>query len=426
MRKKTRCSYLATLLLFVSGGTAFGDTPSHAYTVELGPGNEDLEKEAHAIPWTYHPEFRSIQMKDASHVDFSGRDLRCAQVHFELNALYGANFDNCQLDGSTFKETQLVKCSFQGASVRYCEMDIFSDNPELLNDFTGADITGSWLHALPAVSLEQTKNYQRKRLVGTEIRSVLAKTSFRDFDLWNVNFVLPIEGCDFSGARMHRMIIRDVFSKEQLYSTANYRDRDLSDLLFWGPRRRGEGGFTGWDFSDCHLAYFVGCDLTDARFDDSYFLKTRAVQVSVTGTGYEMRVKHFYSMAKLSDMGFDGCFVSESQLQQTVNWKRKDLRGLDLKNMPLDGWDFSGMDLTDADLSGSSLQRTNFTDARIDGIQLTDCTGLTVSQLLESKTHRSGSRRTILEYYFWNVDFTDRTEEEKEAQESLRRKYLRK
>jgi uncharacterized protein YjbI with pentapeptide repeats len=128
-------------------------------------------------------------------------------------------------------------------------------------------------------------------------------------------------------------------------------------------------------------------------------------------------------MVRLADIGFDGCIVTESQLQETANWKRKDLRGMHLKDMNLDGWDFSGMNMDRADLSGSSLKGTKFAGANVFGLTLKGCKGLTVSQLLESKTHVSRTRQDILRAYYWYVDFADRTEEEAELQESMRRMH---
>ena len=154
----TSCILMSGTLLCVCWA-ALGDTPDAPYTVNLGQGNEDLEAQINAIPWTRHPDGSSYRVKDVSHIDFSGRDLRLAEIHLELNALCGANFENCRLDGSSLDETRFMSCSFRNASLRFCEMDVFSADPESYNDFTGADITGSWLQGFPSKSLEQTRNF---------------------------------------------------------------------------------------------------------------------------------------------------------------------------------------------------------------------------------------------------------------------------
>lgn len=48
------------------------DTPAHLYTVRLGLGNEDLERQINALPWIKVTEC-DYPVKDASRIDFSAR-----------------------------------------------------------------------------------------------------------------------------------------------------------------------------------------------------------------------------------------------------------------------------------------------------------------------------------------------------------------
>jgi len=392
------------------------------YRLRLGPGNEDLERQIQATPWTRYN--TNILMKDVSHVDFSGRDLRLVEINLEGHGLYRANFDDCRLDGSSLIDTWLLKCSFRNASLRFCEIDALSRDPRLLNDFRGADITGSWIHGLSGALLQQTKNFREKRLTSIPLRGDLSGLSFRGFDLYNVSFFFPVEGCDFTEARMQRVVISDRFRKEQLYSTANYKSKDLSTLLFQGfakpenPRERGN--FFAWDFSGCELSYFLNCDLTDASFEDSLFLRTRGLRLEEMSLDEGVPVWLYYRMVKIAEIGFDDCLLSEEQLRQTANWKRRDLRGMHLRNMALDGWDFSGLDMQMVDLGGSSLRGTIFANSDISGIRLVKCRNLTVAQLLQSVTY--SSRANIVRTHF-DVDFADLTDEEKELQAEVRRRH---
>ncbi len=420
---------IVSILFFVSH--LFADIPGQPYTVWL-PGNEDLEEQINAIPWTKRPGFPRF-VKDVSTMDFFGRNLRHARIHFQLNGLYGANFDNCNLDGSTFRETQFANCSFRNASLRFCEIDGFAYGPTQMNDFTNADITGSYLPSFPAKFLIQTKNYQQRRLVGVRFRGSLRNVSFRDFCLDNVSFpgsAGVLDGCDFTDAVLRRMMIGRSFSEQQLRATKNHQNKDLSELLFVGTSRArhrvAEGEFAGWDFSECTLAYFMNCNLTDARFDNAFFLNTVARRVdTISSSKSEFSVYDYYKMVKLADIGFDGCVLTESQFRQTVNWKRKDLRGMHLRNMVLDGWDFTGMEMESADLSGSSLGGVNLTEARISGVRLEKCDGLTVDQILQSHTYQLRTRKDIVLTYS-RVDFVDLTDEEKVFQAEVRRRHSNK
>lgn len=397
----------------------------HPYRLRLGPGNEDLERQIEVIPWTRYNVH--VRMKDVSAIDFSGRDLRLAEINLEGNGLYRANFDDCRLDGSSLIETYFLNCSFRNANLRFSEMDSFSINPSSYGDFTGADITGSSLRGLPAASLEQTKNFQEKRLSSIHMLTNLSGRSLRGFDLYNVYFFFPVDGCDFTDARMQRVMISDRFSKDQLYSTATYKSKDLSTLLFQGGFARPgppaeRGNFVGWDFSGCDLGYFLRCDLTSATFVDSFFLNQKGTAVRGYPVERGFPVWLYYRMLKVAEIGFDNCLLSERQFRQTANWKRRDLRGMHLRNMALDGWDFSAQNMQGADLRGSSLKGTNFRGADIERMNLDKCRDLTVAQLLQSATYSSYGRQSIVRRHS-NVDFVDLTDEEKEFQRSVRRKF---
>lgn len=420
MADALRRSILAGIVFGLSISVVLGDTPAHPYTVKLGLENEDLERQIDAIPWT-RLEGEDEPVKDVSQVNFFGRDLRCSEVHFLYKGLYHANFDNCTLDGSTFLETRFVGCTFRNANLRFCELDTFSHTLRFRNDFTGADITGSWFWGFPENSLKQTASYRKRSLIGVAFRGALCNVSFRDFQLCNVDFPSEpgtLEGCDFTGATLRQLIVSNL-SSEQLYSTANYINKDLSGILLLGLG--DESCREKWDFSDCNLSYFIRCDLRSACFDNAFFLRTKAGQVHYLSTAEsELTVSSYYQAKQLADIGFDRCMLVEPQLQRTANWRRKDLRGMHLKNMNLDGWHFSGMNMGDADLCGSSLKAVDFTDADIARLRLQGCRHLTVSQLMQTKTYKRSSRQDILAYY-WDVDFVDRTDSEKEFQDSLRR-----
>lgn len=396
------------------------DTPAHLYTVRLGLGNEDLERQINALPWIKVTEC-DYPVKDASRIDFSRRDLRCATIHFELKGLYGARFDGSRLDGSTLLETKLTKCSFRGASLRFCEMDGFSNMPGGLNDFTNADVEGSYLFNLPGESLRQTKNYREKKLAGIQLLGGLENVSFRDFSFDGI--LLPFQSgrlseCEFANASLNRMAIRASLSREQFYATANYRRKDLSTLLFSAMR------LAGWDFSGCDLAYFERCDLRDATLVNAWFVCTRASQVHVYPADAPLSIWQLFTSTGIADIGFDECSVTERQLRETANWKRKNLRGMHLKNMDLEGWDFSGMDMEDADLSGSLLKGVRFTDAHIKRFKLNASTGLTLRQIQETKTFRQATEADVLHEYP-HADLTGLTDEQRALQQSLRKKWPR-
>ncbi len=416
---------LGCVLVALSGAPALGDHPSYPYTLKLGVGNEDLEAQINSLPWIMNTS-RAEYERDASKINFGGRDLRCATVHFELKGLYGANFEGCKLDGSSLLETDFRACSFRSTSLRFCQLDWSSW--AAMNDFTNADIEGSYIIGASGEMLQQTRNYREGRLFGIRIlRGDMRGLSFRGMTLEACNLG-DVRGCDFTDATLRRMVIYSCyFSEHQLRTTKNGQRRDYSELLFAGSSNPAKGqlkdDFRGWDFSRCNLAYFSGCNLTEARFHDAYFLYPADTVGGVfrfdPGCS-DWSPLLYYETVTSGFIGFDGCLLAEAQLHQTANWKRKDLRGMHLRNMKLEGWDFSGMNMEDADLSGSSLKGAKFTDANIVGLKLVAATGLTIAQLQESKTFRGRATAAILGAHP-HAKFVDLADEQR-VLEQLRRK----
>lgn len=122
-----------------------------------------------------------------------------------------------------------------------------------------------------------------------------------------------------------------------------------------------------------------------------------------------------YNSAAFWARGFDRCTATDAKMEETKNWKNKDIRCLHLRNMDLEGWDFSGFQMGEADLKGSNVKDAKFKDAVLmwrEPLKLNDCSGLTVAQLLESVTFAGATRKQVIDRYWEEVGFEDLTQEE--------------
>jgi hypothetical protein len=128
------------------------------------------------------------------------------------------------------------------------------------------------------------------------------------------------------------------FTKEQLYSTASYQQRDLRGI------RLGANNLTDWDFS--------GQDLTGADLGESTLTNANLAGATVTGA----------SFFGTTSQGF-----TREQLYSTESYQQKDLRGIGLTSNDLSGWDFSGQDLRNANFRWSRLTNANFSFADLRG-----------------------------------------------------------
>ena len=246
--------------------------------------------------------------------DFTGQDLQRALFD-------SADFTNANLSNTNLRLANLADSTVTGAS------------------FTGARVNGAIL-ADVALTKEQfyaTQSYQTKDL--SEV--VLLGNDLTGWDFSAQNLLgadlshTTMDGVNLTQAVVIDAILRGVtaggLTKEQLYSTASYQQKNLSGLDL------SENDLTAWDFS--------GQNLTDARFDFTTLTGTNFTGSTITG-------------ARFSDTT-DGGFMKE-QLYSTASYQAKNLQGIMLRSNVLDGWDFRGQDLRESDFIGANPAGADF------------------------------------------------------------------
>ena len=100
---------------------------------------------------------------------------------------------------------------------------------------------------------------------------------------------------------------RSGFTKEQLYSTASYQQRNLRGIGL------GYNNLTGWDFS--------GQDLTGADFGSSTLTNANFAGAMVTGASFDETTSH----------GF-----TKEQLYSTASYQQRNLQGIELSRQQPD------------------------------------------------------------------------------------------
>ncbi len=175
------------------------------------------------------------------------------------------------------------------------------------------------------------------------------------------------------------------FTKEQLYSTASYQDRDLRGI------RLSDNDLTGWNFSgqDLSSSFFssqpeipaavlagadlsnanlsnsvlAGADLSSANLSEAHLNNATMVGALLTNTDL---TNANLSRANLSHvMGLD-----KEQFYASGSYRRGDLQHIDLSWADLYSWDFSDQDLSFAQLWGSDLRNASFHNATLFGASL--------------------------------------------------------
>ena len=257
---------------------------------------------------------------DLSGIDFSRQNL--SNIEFRWAVLSGVDFSDATIDGTSFRETTSYGFTKEQlySTLNYKNKDLSKIGLNG-NDLTGWDFTGQNLS-------NATLEY-----------STLTAAKFTD---------AIINGTDFSITTIKG------FTKEQLYSTSNYKNHNLRGVKF------GDNDLSGWDFS--------GQDLTNASFTYYQYSYYRQGNSNLTGANF--------SDAVINNVDFsDTIGLTEEQLYSTASYKNKDLSGVRLSSLDMSSWIFSGQNLTNADLTNADLSNAEFANARLTGTDLSGSTG---------------------------------------------------
>ena len=186
------------------------------------------------------------------------------------------------------------------------------------------------------------------------------------------------DGADITGASLGGA---KGFTKEQLYSTASYKNSDLSGIWLSGSNLTG-WDFTGQNLSNAYLsstnvskAIFTNADITGANL---YSAKgfTKAQMISTASWQNKDLTGVSLQKANLKDWDFTGQNIAGANLSEVKNFTKEqfystksyesgNLTGAKLYSNNLTGWNFAGKDLTSADFYKSKLLNANFAGANL-------------------------------------------------------------
>ncbi|MCO6046771.1 pentapeptide repeat-containing protein [Aeoliella sp. ICT_H6.2] len=257
--------------------------------------------------------------------------------------LNGANFGFATLEDADLTGAQLEDANFVSAKLAGATM-------------TGAVVAGARLHAVTqngfvSAQLYSTTSYQAGDLTSIELSyNNLSGWDFSGQDLTDAHFYRST----LTGANLTGAIVRGVnfasetqpgLSAAQLYSTASYQARDLTEI-----------NFTYEDLSDWDLS---GQDLSGANL-------TSATLTGANLTGAIIRGASLYSNA--------GNGITASQLYSTASYQQGDLSGVRLGQDDLSGWDLSAQDFTDAVFYDATLTNANFSGSNLTNVSFQDAT----------------------------------------------------
>ena len=255
-----------------------------------------------------------------------------------------SNFASANLTNASFIDATLSGANFTNANLNYVSfVDALLDDADFTNSIiTNTNMGKVVVRGFTKEQLYSTASYKNRDLTGI----ILANNNLKDWNFSGQNLsgtrfnLADLTGVDFTNSIITSAYIgySDNFTKEQLYSTASYKNKDLTGVQFDDLK------MNGWNFAGQNLTNvsFSGTSLSNADFTDSI----------ITGA----------SLYFATDRGF-----KKEQFYSTLSYKNKDLTGVDLGDNDLAGWDLSGQNLTNVSFYASDLTDTNLTDSIITG-----------------------------------------------------------
>lgn len=352
---------------------------------------------------------RGIQLGDELDLrdwDFSGQDLTGASFRMRTN-LTGTNFTDATIAGANFeqlvgeshrttltkeqiystasyKQKHLVGIRLAHTNLRNIDLSgqDLRDASLTRTDLTDANLSGALIHATkpqgrdqsgsffgPLITRSQfysTGSYQQKNLRGIYFQlSTMNGWDLSGQDLRNSSFPTDLRNANLTDAVINEAWFdTSRLSQEQLYSTASYKNKDLSGLAITSQ------SLSGWDLSGQNLSrmWFYNTQVNGADFSD----------------------------AIISGVSFSTARISAEQLYSTASYQQHQLQGVSWEEGDLTGWDFHGQDLTGARFGLVTLTEANFTDALVKFASLGNA--MSREQLFSTASYRNKDLRGIQVY----------------------------
>ena len=275
--------------------------------------------------------FTGANLKDA---DFSN-----AQLVDKRSSKVGAKFNNANLTNANFSNVDII--GEYGASA----------------DFTNADITGA--NFSNAVFARTHENFNST----TDLAASLNISKFSSVNFSNAVFVVytesyngkrgaavdfsnkEFENVDFSNAILSAKYWYDSNAKSVSFANSTFKNCD-----FTGATLGVNGAANGVDFSNI--------DVSNTSFKNANLYGVLFEQSNISGSDFS-----------------NANGLTTSQLSQTLNYKNKDLSGVNFDGLDLTNWILRGQNLQNTSFAGANLTGVNARYADLRGSDLTGITG---------------------------------------------------
>jgi uncharacterized protein YjbI with pentapeptide repeats len=277
--------------------------------------------------------------------------------------LTGSRFDFSNLSYAALGSSTLTNANLSGAVVTGTRFDYTTS-------------TGITKEQLYSTASYQAKNLSGIGLGGNDLSGWdfsgqnLANAYLSNSTLTNAN----LSGAVVTGAYFYDTTSRG-FTKEQLYSTASYQQKNLQGITL-------SYNLTGWNLNGQNLtdAHFESSTLTNADLSGANLANAYLSNSTLTNANLSGAVVTGTNFGGTTSRGF-----TKEQLYSTASYQEENLQGVAFGfpceglcswvGNDLTGWNLSGQDLTNASfalstLTGANLAGANLTNVFLEGATL--------------------------------------------------------
>lgn len=292
-------------------------------------------------------------------------------------------------DGELIPGTEGIE---PGPGVSLWNLDLTAANlasTNLANSFlsnsnlTNADLSAANLSRAIVSYFGEPSTLENANLSAANLSDALLHSA----NVTNADFSAAIvTGTDFGNTTLHG------FTKEQLYSTSSYQERNLQGIVLSG------NDLTSWDFfeQDLSRAALQNSNLTNSAFRGANLTNAQVSSSTFTGADLTGAIVTGADFGQSTSRGF-----TKELFYSTSSYQAKDLRGVRLFANDLTEWDFGERDLSNASFQRSTLTDTNLTGTIVNGANFSDTTsrGLTREQFYTTASYDARNLERVLLSY---------------------------
>jgi uncharacterized protein YjbI with pentapeptide repeats len=307
-------------------------------------------------------------------VDFSG-GKKLEKSKFINAEIDNADFSGCDLSHSSFKNSTLRSCAFDGVDATKVKIVQLSGKN---NSYNGAKVVYS------KEELEQIKS------LGSTLSADLVNNSIPNTDGRASITQDEINEFRTKQTTKPKLKFSDHF-KAKLKESKDLSGLDLSDIKFKGEN------LSGYNFRGANLSNSIieGCNLSKANFDAATLTGSEISKTDLRGAKFQYTI---LDNVEITGSNMQACKISHSR------GAKLSLTGCDLSFSKIDNSALESAKFTNVTLNESILDKSNFNGSTFDQCKVQKCVGteMKMSKATITKSDFSGSS-------FREGDFTGAT-----------------